>query len=47
MEAIAKQESLEGEKKTAMRRELAWPQWEMLKHWCTGKMSEVPEDTLT
>ena len=30
-----------------MRRELAWPQWGMLKHWCIGKMSEVPEDTLT
>lgn len=33
--------------RTAMRRELAWPQWEMLKHWCMCKMSEVPEDTLT
>lgn len=47
VEAVAKLDGLEGEKKTAMRRELAWPQWEMLKHWCMGKMSEVPEDTLT
>ncbi len=47
VEAVAKLDGLEGEKKTAMRRELAGPQWEMLKDWCMGKMSEVPEDTLT
>lgn len=46
-EAMAKMRGLEGEEKTALRRELAAPYWELLKLWCGRHALEVPEDTLT
>lgn len=47
VEAIAKMRGLEGSGKTALRRELAGPNWELLKLWCMEKIVELPEDTLT
>ena len=46
-EAMAKTCGLEGDEKTAMRRELEAPYWELLKLWCGRHVLEVPEDTLT
>ena len=46
VEAAIKLEGLEGERKTARRRELAMPNWELLKLWCGQHIAEVPKDTL-
>jgi hypothetical protein len=47
VEAIAKERGLSGAEKTALRRELALPNWELLKLWCMENIVEMPEDTLT
>ena len=46
-EDMAKKHGLEGDEKTALRRRLAGPYWELIKLWCGQYVLEVPEDTLT
>ena len=46
VESIVKMRGLEGDAKTALRRELADPNWKLLKLWCGQNMVKVPEETL-
>ena len=44
--SIVKMRGLEGDAKTALRRELADPNWKLLKLWCGQNIVKVPEETL-
>ena len=47
VESIIKMRGLDGEEKTALRRELAGPNWELLKLWCGQNVVNLPQETLT